>query len=57
VDSESPCAPSSHPERRTEREKERKGKKNDTGRPSSDEASSIALFSKGPFIPQVVHRG
>ena len=27
VNSESPCVPSSHPERRTEREKERKGKK------------------------------
>ena len=51
VYSESPCIPSSHPERRTEREKESKGKKNDTGRPSSDEARSIALFSKGAFIP------
>ena len=37
VNSESPCAPRSHPERRTEREKERKGKKNDTGRPSFGE--------------------
>jgi len=29
----------------------RKKKKNDTGRPSSDEARSVALFSKGAFIP------
>jgi len=51
VNSESPCAPRSHPEGRTEREKEGKEKKNDTGRPSSDEARSVALFSKGAFIP------
>ena len=37
VNSESPCVPSSHPERRIEREKERKGKMNDTGRPSFGE--------------------
>ena len=37
VNSESPCAPRSHPERRTEREKEKKGKKNYTGRPSFGE--------------------
>ena len=35
-----------------QREKKReKEKRNDTGRPSSDEARSIALFSKGAFIP------
>ena len=37
VNSESPCAPRTHPERRTERENERKGKKNETGRPSFSE--------------------
>ena len=35
-------------EREREREKERM---NDMGRPSSDEAGSAALFSKGAFIP------
>ena len=39
MNSESHCAPRSHPERRTEREKERKEKKNDTGRPSFSERS------------------
>ena len=35
-----------------QREKRReKEKKNDTGRPSSEEARSAALFSKGAFIP------
>jgi len=35
-----------------QREKRReKEKKNDTGRPSSDEAGSVTLFSKGAFIP------
>ena len=39
-----------------QREKRReKEKKNDTGRPSSDEAGSAALFSKGAFIPYVTH--
>ena len=47
VNSESLCAPRNQLEKR-EREKERK---NDTGSPSSDEAGSAALFSKGAFIP------
>ena len=39
-----------------QREKRReKEKKNDTGRPSSDEAGSAALFSKGAFIPYITH--
>ena len=38
----------------SEREKKRE-RKNDTGRPSSDEAGSAALFSKGAFIPYVTH--
>ena len=37
VNSESPCAPSSHPERRTEREKERKRKKEWHGETKPDE--------------------
>ena len=36
--------------KRREKERERE-RKNDTGRPSSDEARSAALFSKGAFIP------
>ena len=56
VNSESPCFPRSHPERRRERErKNRKERKNDMGRPSSDEAGSAALFSKGAFIPWITH--
>jgi len=35
-----------------QKEKRReKEKNNDTGRPSSDAAGSVALFSKGAFIP------
>ena len=56
VNSESSCAPRSHPERRRERErKKRKERKNDMGRPSSDEAGSAALFSKRAFKPWVTH--
>ena len=42
--------------KKRDRERERKKeRKNDTGRPSSDEAGSAALFLKGAFIPWVAH--
>ena len=38
--------------KKRDRERERKKeRKTDTGRPSSDEAGSAALFLKGAFIP------
>ena len=57
VNSESPCAPRSHPERRTEREKEGKGKKERHGETKLRWARPITLFSKGTFILWLVHRG
>ena len=59
VNSESPCAPRTHPERRTEREKEGKGKKERHGETKLRWARPITLtlFSKGTFIPWLVHRG
>ena len=53
---QSSCVPRSHPER-TEREKERKGKKEWHGDTKLQWARPITLFSKGTFIPWLVHRG
>jgi len=46
VNSESPCAPRSHPERRTEREKERKGKKNARGDQASVSEAYNFIFKR-----------
>ena len=51
------CAPRSHPERRTEREKERKGKKERHRETKLRWERPVTLFSKGTFIPWLVHRG
>ena len=49
--------PRSHPERRTEREKERKGQKERHGETKLRWVRPITLFSKGTFIPWLMHRG
>ena len=46
MNSESPCAPRSHPERRTEREKERKGKKNARGDQASVSEAYNFIFKR-----------
>ena len=51
----SSCVPRNHPERRTERERKRKREWH--GETKLWWARSITLFSKGTFIPWLVHRG
>ena len=60
MNAESLCIPKDQPEKEREGEGERKKereKKKNTGLPSFFERGPLLLFSKGTFIPQLVHRG